>query len=394
MSHPLISRDPHLQQLVNKGCVLEVRSQHLLIHTVPYVNSARQVFEDGVLVMALPGESSMVPPNHTAYFIGAHPCTMDGAELVQIKNASNKQQLAPGLEIDHYFSAKPRAGNYADFYEKVSLYVEAISGPARVLRPGVTAYTFKPIATTEEESVFLYMDTASTRAGILVASHRFHGQKIAIVGLGGTGAYVLDLVAKTPVAEIHLFDGDTFYQHNAFRFPGAMSLAELEAAPKKVNHLHKVYGEMRRGVVPHPEMITPDNVHQLRDFDHVFLCVDKGSVRRLVVDALRGTRTQLFDVGMGVHVNEETQKVFGICRTSTLNETQHAHAERCIPMVDTEDHGIYRNNVQIADLNALNAALAVVRWKKACGFYADNGGEHHMAYTIATNIITNSETDT
>lgn len=70
------------------------------------------------------------------------------------------------------------------------------------------------------------------------------------------------------------------------------------------------------------------------------------------------------------------------------------NAEWCIPMVDAEDHGVYRNSVQIADLNALNAALAVVRWKKACGFYADNGGEHHMAYTISTNIITNSETDT
>ncbi|WP_318271316.1 ThiF family adenylyltransferase [Sphingobacterium cellulitidis] len=42
-------------------------------------------------------------------------------------------------------------------------------------------------------------------------------QKIAIIGLGGTGAYILDMVAKTPVKEIHLFDGDSFDQHNAFR---------------------------------------------------------------------------------------------------------------------------------------------------------------------------------
>jgi hypothetical protein len=34
--------------------------------------------------------------------------------------------------------------------------------------------------------------------------------KIAIIGLGGTGSYVLDLAAKTPVKEIHLFDGDKF----------------------------------------------------------------------------------------------------------------------------------------------------------------------------------------
>ena len=53
------------------------------------------------------------------------------------------------------------------------------------------------------------------------------------MGLGGTGSYVLDLVAKTPVWEIHLFDGDAFLQHNAFRSPGAPSLDELEAQPPK-----------------------------------------------------------------------------------------------------------------------------------------------------------------
>lgn len=390
MSHPLISRDPHLLRLLNEGYELEVRSTRLLVHSVPYVNSERQVRTDGVLVMALAGESSTVPPDHTAHFIGGHPCTMDGAELVQIKNQSGRQELSPDLVVDHYFSAKPRTP-YANFYDKVTLYVEMISGPARVLQPGVTACTFKPIPASEEESVFLYMDTASTRAGIEVASKRFHGQRLAIVGLGGTGAYVLDQAAKTPVTEIHLFDGDTVYQHNAFRYPGAMSLEELKAAPKKAYYLHGMYSKMRRGVVPHAEMITAANVDALKGFDHVFLCVDKGSVRRLIVDALRGTSTQVFDVGMGIHLNEETQEVFGICRVSTINEKHHAHAERCIPMVDADEHGIYRNNVQIADLNALNAALAVVRWKKACGFYANLGGEHHMAYTIATNVITSDE---
>ena len=33
--------------------------------------------------------------------------------------------------------------------------------------------------------------------------------KVAIVGLGGSGSYILDLIAKTPICEIHLYDGDT-----------------------------------------------------------------------------------------------------------------------------------------------------------------------------------------
>lgn len=42
-------------------------------------------------------------------------------------------------------------------------------------------------------------------------------------------------------------------------------------------------------------------------------------------------------------------------------------------------------------MNALNAALAVIRWKKAQGFYADYRNEHSMVYSVATNTIVNDE---
>jgi tRNA A37 threonylcarbamoyladenosine dehydratase len=47
---------------------------------------------------------------------------------------------------------------------------------------------------------------AASRAGITAISARLSMFRIAIVGLGGTGSYVLDLVAKSAVREIHLFD--------------------------------------------------------------------------------------------------------------------------------------------------------------------------------------------
>ena len=87
--------------------------------------------------------------------------------------------------------------------------------------------TFKVVAPDKEqpETPFNYIDTASSRAEIDVVTAKLAKLKrIAIVGLGGTGSYVLDLVAKTPVWEIHLYDGDAFLQHNAFRSPGAPTL--------------------------------------------------------------------------------------------------------------------------------------------------------------------------
>ena len=43
MSRLLISRNPDLQRLRDEGYEIEVRSNLLLVHSVPYVNSLREV---------------------------------------------------------------------------------------------------------------------------------------------------------------------------------------------------------------------------------------------------------------------------------------------------------------------------------------------------------------
>jgi len=96
-------------------------------------------------------------------------------------------------------------------------YAQIISAPAESLNPGVSAKTHKVVESHGEESVFHYLDTASSRAGIKAIADKLVGPKLGIVGLGGTGSYILDMLAKTSVREIHLFDGDMFYSHNAFR---------------------------------------------------------------------------------------------------------------------------------------------------------------------------------
>lgn len=45
----------------------------------------------------------------------------------------------------------------------------------------------------------------------------------------------------------------------------------------------------------------------------------------------------------------------------------------------------------MADLNALNAALAVVKWKKLCGFYYDIEREHHSTYVINTGKLSRED---
>ena len=47
--------------------------------------------------------------------------------------------------------------------------------------------------------------------------------------------------------------------------------------------------------------------------------------------------------------------------------------------------------LQIAELNALNAALAVIKWKKLAGVYLDLEHEHFSAYTLDGNAMINED---
>ena len=69
---------------------------------------------------------------------------------------------------------------------------------------------------------------------------------IAIIGLGGTGAYVLDFLVKTPVRKFgHLTD--PFHVHNAFRSPGKLEPSEL-GKPKAEVYLSR-YENFRTGTI-------------------------------------------------------------------------------------------------------------------------------------------------
>lgn len=71
--------------------------------------------------------------------------------------------------------------------------------------------------------------------------------------------------------------------------------------------------------------------------------------------------------------------------------TQGRDANR-IDFADTDDANGYDLNIQIAELNALNAVLAVIRWKTHFGFYSDLESEHYSAFTIDGNHLLNEDT--
>lgn len=392
MSRRPINRSADLQKLQAEGYDLEIRSGYLLVKGVPYVAPGK-VVRRGTLIakLVLANDITCEPDNHVAYFDGDYPCDHQGNPIERIRHSEPNEAIGGGVTKRFMFSAMPKPkGNYDDYYHKVTTYVGILSGPAQVLDPSIKATTFPVIMADEEESVFHYIDNASSRADIALVTAKLELSRIAIIGLGGTGAYVLDLVAKAPVKEIHLYDGDTFLQHNAFRSPGAASGSELEEKLPKVSYFGRIYSKMRRGIVEHPAYVRADNVDELRDMDFVFVCMDRPSQKSLIIAKLEEFGLPFVDVGMGVYLTAGA--LGGTVRTTSSTSEKRDHFRTRVPMKDgDEERNEYDTNIQIADLNALNAALAVIRWKKLFGFYHDQEHEFSSSYAIGCNDILNED---
>ena len=376
-----INRSLDLKQLVDEGFEIEVNGGHLIVHHIPYVNSSREI-KYGTLItsLSLNNDVTIKPDTHVMGFMGEHPCNKDGSIISAIHHSSPNQKVVDGYVMNHTFSNKPPNG-YDNYYHKVTRYAEIISAPAKSLDKTVTAQTFKVLECSEDESMFLYTDSNSSRANISQLNEKFKGQRIGIIGLGGTGSYVLDLIAKTPVDEILLFDGDEFLQHNAFRSPGAASVETLNKRLKKVDYYTSIYSQMRRGIKTFPEKITDFNIGLLEGLSYVFVCIDSNSARGMIISKLREFGVTFIDVGLGVNVADEN--LVGTLRVTVGTPGKHDHILNRIGTAETDDND-YATNIQIADLNALNALMAIVKWKKLCGFYQDLKKEHNSTFTINT----------
>src|SRR5258708_6754917 len=188
MSQQPISLSRDLRQLRDDGYDVEIRAGYLLVKDVPYVTVDR-VVKIGILVseLNLGGNITSAPGTHVVHFIGEYPCNELGAALEAIRNESRRQQFGENLTIDHSFSSKPIDGGYRDYYHKMTTYVAILSNPARSIDQDATARRYNVVPPYEDDdSVFCYIDTASSRARIGAATAKLTLRRIAIIGVGGT----------------------------------------------------------------------------------------------------------------------------------------------------------------------------------------------------------------
>ena len=94
---------------------------------------------------------------------------------------------------------------------------------------------------------------------------------------------------------------------------------------------------------------------------------------------------------MELMMGPEAQDLIGTCRVTMSTPNKSEHFKKHAPMAVDLEENLYRKNIQVADINALNAALAVIKWKQFCGFYQDIYQVHHTTYSINAHSLTRGE---
>lgn len=188
---------------------------------------------------------------------------------------------------------------------------------------------------------------------------------------------------------IDLFDGDVFDNHNAFRAPGAATLDELAQRPNKADYFAGRYAHMHTGINAHPTFVTADRLDVLAGFTFVFMAAADADDKPQILAWLRERSVPVIEVGMGIQ--DEGGRLSGL-----LTIVNHFPGLPISPAASSAG-GVneYDRNIQVADLNALNATLAVLEWKKYLGYYASAGVTTESIYKIFTgDIRVGAELDT
>ena len=199
MFQKLVSHNSDLKRLVDKGYAVGFDQGVLIVRDIPYLD-AQQKLKIGAIVAKFvqPNADEVKQDDHQVYFAGSVPHNTDGSVIPNLAGGATSMPLSDvnsDVVVERSFSNKPPSGSFDDFFHKIESYVAIISGPAMALHD-TTPLSYR-IVEAMPESVFNFHDTLTSRAQIGDLSAKFANDVVAVIGLGGTGAFVLEFLVKT-----------------------------------------------------------------------------------------------------------------------------------------------------------------------------------------------------
>ena len=384
MSATPTSHDGGLDRVVQAGLDYAIEGDTLTVAPVPYRTSDGSVAH-GALICHLERQGSRLAPpsDHTVGWVAeGKPHFRDGRVMESLIHNDQPQEWANGERSICGMSRKRHDRGYVDFGEKMVTYARLI---ARQVGDKWSRDTIGS-GETREGNNMVDQETGLTRSGVGDMDKLFRQEKIAVIGAGGTGGFIVDMVSKCNVDSIDIYDPDLIDQHTQLRWPGVVGRDVVEQRANKAEYLARVYASRtNRNIRGHAKRVGKAELTLFSDKTIVFVAIDSGADRRVILSGLAAVGANFIDCGIDLHrgpdgISASTRVV----RTfSGDDDATKADLVERTPGRDIGE-GMYEAAIQTVEINALNATLAVVAWKQGIGFYKDAFGHRRMRLHVAS----------
>lgn len=358
------------QEAQRRGWTIEVHPNRVSVGGVPYRKKGGQTGTCQISIETEDDLSMRAPENSGGAPHAARLSGVDEGHAYQANGEPVGNVLWTDGTKECVISIKRDDGEYLNGWHALLVYTATVAGEVR------------GEARERIEKIFRFEIAGQNARDMQDWRDRARGQRIGIVGLGGVGLWILDLMSKTDVKEIRIWDGDKIEGRNLVRAPGWAGQDAI--GRNKAEYFGEHYGRMRAGVTTYGQYWhsgDPDDT--LEGLDFVFVAVDKVETRTGLCEKLEEKRVPFIDVGMGIERREE--RVRGSCQVFFSGEDP-SRWRIGIPTAEGAGEQDYYE-LQLADLGALNAALAVGIWRRHIGQYEEEEKDWLIRYWIDNNDL-------
>ena len=201
-------------------------------------------------------------------------------------------------------------------------------------------------------------------------------ERVAIVGLGGVGAWIADFVLKADPLEVHAWDYDRIEPKNILRMPGGLDPNVWIGRPK-AEWFEETYSLIHTNVHGHNVRVLPENVQEvIATTTFAFVAVDNAHDRMMVCDALATARVPFVVAGLSPVRKDKRVKVSMRIVTAHVGVSSWREAIPQVGQAGQDDYG----SLELPDVYSMAAGWAIQSWRKMRGQFWQERREECLVY--------------
>ena len=265
-------------------------------------------------------------------------------------------------------SIKLRGREYEDAWEALNNYVmqiytlflgQSASGGEEAPRP----YRFDVLGDQLPEAV-------EWRG--LVAQER-----VGIVGLGGVGGWIADLVVKANPQEVHGWDYDCIEPKNILRMPGGLD-PDVWIGRQKADWFQETYSVIHTNVQGHNVKVLAENVKDVIErTTFCFVAVDDADDRMMVCDSLANADIPFVVAGLSLVRKDKRVTVSMRIVTAHVGVPSWRDAIPQVGQTGQDDYG----SLDLPDVYSMAAGWSIHSWRKMRGQFWQEQREECLDYS-------------